>query len=136
MSTLRGRANVGVATGFTAPGGFARTGGETVGGISTPPAYRPSPGGGQPTSFFDFSQVPAWRLTYVAAALAYLGIFHFTLPGGLASVGRTGGGLPHGHGMAVALYIASWLVVIDAARDVLMYAYPNNPAASALKQSL
>lgn len=134
MSTVRGR--VGAVSGFTAPGGFARTGGETVGGVSTPPAYRPAPGAAPAAGWFDFSQVPAWRMAYVAGALAYLGIFHFTLPGGLATVGRAGGGLPHGHGFAVALYIASWMVLIDAARDVLMYAYPNRPAASALKQSL
>lgn len=127
----------GAVAGFTSGQSYGR-GGETVGGISVPAITRvASPGAGAgPTNWLDFSQVPAWRALYTVGAAAYLGIFHFSLPGGLATVGRAGGSLPHGHGMAVALYFASWLIVIDAARDIIMYAYPNNPAASALKQAL
>lgn len=124
--------------GFVAGPTIARGGGETVGGVTVPPVRRQSgqPAGAFASGWLDFRAVPAWRALYVAGALAYLGVFHFSLPGGLATVGRAGGALPHGHGMAVALYFASWLVIIDAVRDIVVYAYPHVPAASALKQSL
>lgn len=134
MPATRGRGYVAGATSGPSMG----RGGESVGGLSIPSVSRtvaPSVGGGA-SDWLDFSKVPAWRALYTAGAAAYLGIFHFTLPGGLATVGRGGGGLPHGHGLAVALYVASWLIVIDAARDIVFYAFPNQPAASALKQSV
>ena len=128
-----------VSTGYTSGQSVGRgVGGESVAGRTIAPTGRTvgSPAGTNPSGWLDFSQVPAWRALYTVGALGYLGVFHFTLPGGLASVGRTGGGLPHGHGLAVALYIASWLVVIDAGRDVLFHSYPSSPAASALKQAV
>ena len=125
----------GITTGPSVGRGGA--GGKTVGGVSTPPVYRlTSPGAGAgSTGWLDFSGVPAWRMLYVAGALGYLGIFHFTLPGGIATVGRAGGALPHGHGVAVALYFASWMVVITAAKDVVSYAWPRVPAAAALQHA-
>lgn len=134
MPAPRGRGYVAGASSGPSTG----RGGESVGGMTIPSVTRnvaPSVGG-VGSSWLDFSKVPAWRALYTAGALGYLGIFHFTLPGGLATVGRGGGGLPHGHGFAVAAYIASWLIVIDATRDIVFYAFPNQPAASALKQSV
>lgn len=131
MATTRGRGAIG---GYVAPTTTGR-GGETVGGISTPPSYRTLPGAGS-AGWFDFSHVPAWRMAYTIGAAAYLGIFHFSLPGGLATVGRGGGSLPHGHGMAVALYVGSWLIVLNAAADIIAYSFPDQPAAAALHQAL
>lgn len=127
----------GAVAGFTSGTSFGR-GGESVGGLSIPATARVAApnAGAAPADWLDFSKVPAWRAVYTVAALAYLGVFHFSLPGGIATVGRAGGSLPHGHGLAVGLYVASWLVVIDAVRDIVMYAYPEVPAAAALKQTL
>ena len=132
MPSARGR---GYVAGGVSDQSLGR-GGESVGGRTYPATVRTSASAGTASAWLDFSKVPAWRALYTVGAAAYLGVFHFTLPGGLASVGRGGGSLPHGHGLAVGLYVASWLVLIDAARDVAFYAFPNQPAASALKQSV
>lgn len=44
--------------------------------------------------------------------------------------------MPHGHGLAVAAYFASWLIIIFFARDVIGGAYANVPAGKGFRQSL
>lgn len=134
MASSRGRgSNVAYVPGIVSGQAYGRGGG---GVVYTAP-YRQLPAGtGGWKGLIDLSTPAGWRTLYVAGAVAYLGIFHLTLPGGVATVGRVGGGMPHGHGMATALYLASWLIVIDAARDVIAFSFPNVTAAQALHNTV
>lgn len=130
MASSRGRgSNVAYVPGVVTGQSYGRGGG----GTAIPQPYRQlPPGSGGVKGFIDLSTPAGWRTLYVAGALAYIGVFHITLPGGIATVGRAGGGLPHGHGLATALYFASWIVVIKAGRDILGFSFPNSTAAKAL----
>jgi hypothetical protein len=120
----------------TGRGGSAGpTGATTVGGLTIQPARRVV-SGVTGSAWTSPGSPLMWRALYTAAAAAYVGVFHFSLPGGIATVGRSGGSLPHGHGMAVALYIASWMILIHSARDVVSYAWPHTTPASALHEAL
>ena len=44
--------------------------------------------------------------------------------------------MPHGHTLAVATLLASYLSVIFFVRDVIGAAYSNRPGVSGLRQSL
>lgn len=44
--------------------------------------------------------------------------------------------MPHSHPLAQGLYIASWVILLKFASEVLFATFPDQPAVQAAKQSL
>jgi hypothetical protein len=124
--------------GVGGPNDTARTGVTSQGGLTIPPPFRVAAAPGAPGTtargWLDPANPVFWRIVYVGAAGAYLGMFHLSLAGVLRVGGA--GRAPHGHGLAMGLYFASWMVVVDGVRDVIAYAFPHQTAASVLHEAV
>lgn len=86
------------------------------------------------TGWLDPNSPLFWRLFYVGAAAAYVGMFHLTLPGSVARIGGSGAA-PHGHGLAMGAYFGSWIIIVNFAVDTFAYSFKHRTWASALHEA-